>query len=245
MAWYDLVPPTICNGENRGLNPTINFQNQNKRQSEKDHPPNVNMEHRTRGRILALTVTLIFLFPGCFGSNEEIIDSIDWAEGFGYIDDPAGFTGEDRIRPFNVSNPDPALNESWGNTSWAVFGNPERAQGGIHWVIVGSSFLLLVWLYYSWDIAKSFFPKSANELCQVGKVDESLLSLKYLFPIEERQLKSTSVIETETKNLDKIILLIEKSNDVENQNKNKHKRCKWCKIAKKRSGNICILCGKF
>ena len=103
----------------------------------------------------------------------------------------------------------------------AVFGNPERAQGGIHWVIVGSSFLLLVWLYYSWDIAKSFFPKSANELCQVGKVNESLLSLKYLFPIEERQLKSTSVIETETKNLDKIILLIEKSNDVEDQNKNK------------------------
>ncbi len=103
----------------------------------------------------------------------------------------------------------------------AVFGNPERARGGIHWVIVGSSFLLLVWLYYSWDIAKSFFPKSANELCQVGKVDESLLSLKYLFPIEERQLKSTSVIENETKNLDKIILLIEKSNDVENQNKNK------------------------
>ena len=103
----------------------------------------------------------------------------------------------------------------------AVFGNPERAQGGLHWVIVGSSFLLLVWLYYSWDMAKSFFPKSANELCQVGKIDESLLSLKYLFPIEERQLKSTSVIETETKNLDEIILLIEKSNDVENENKNK------------------------
>ena len=80
----------------------------------------------------------------------------------------------------------------------AVFGNPERAKGGAHWVIVGSSFLLLVWLYYSWDIAKSFFPKSANELCQVGKVNESLLSLKYLFPIEERQLKSTSKIETET-----------------------------------------------
>ena len=103
----------------------------------------------------------------------------------------------------------------------AVFGNPERAQGGLHWVIVGSSFLLLIWLYYSWDMAKSFFPKSANELCQVGKIDESLLSLKYLFPIDERQLKSTSVIETETKNLDKIILLIKKSNGVENQNKNK------------------------
>ncbi len=102
----------------------------------------------------------------------------------------------------------------------AVFGNPERAQGGIHWVIVGSSFLLLVWLYYSWDIAKSFFPKSANELCQVGKVNESLLSLKYLFPIEERQLKSTSVIETESENLNKIAIEIEKSG-IKNQDKSK------------------------
>ena len=102
----------------------------------------------------------------------------------------------------------------------AVFGNPERAQGGIHWVIVGSSFLLLVWLYYSWDIAKSFFPKSANELCQVGKVNESLLSLKYLFPIDERQFKSTSVIETESENLDKISIEIEKSG-IKNQDKSK------------------------
>ena len=102
----------------------------------------------------------------------------------------------------------------------AVFGNPERAKGGIHWVIVGSSFLLLVWLYYSWDIAKSFFPKSANELCQVAKVNESLISLKYLFPIDERQLKSTSVIETERENLNKIILDIENSN-ISNLDKSK------------------------
>ncbi len=103
----------------------------------------------------------------------------------------------------------------------AVFGNPERSKGGVHWVIVGSSFLLLVWLYYSWDIAKSFFPKSANELCQVGKVNESLLSLKYLFPINERQLKSTSVIETETENLDNTILEIKKSEKVNDQDKEK------------------------
>ena len=103
----------------------------------------------------------------------------------------------------------------------AVFGNPERAKGGVHWVIVGSSFLLLVWLYYSWDIAKSFFPKSANELCQVGKVNESLLSLKYLFPIEERQFKSTSTIQTETENLNSIILDIKKSDQVNNLNKDK------------------------
>ncbi len=103
----------------------------------------------------------------------------------------------------------------------AVFGNPERAKGGVHWVIVGSSFLLLIWLYYSWDIAKSFFPKSANELCQVGKVNESLLSLKYLFPIEERQLKSTSVIETETENLNDIILEIKQSKKASSADKEK------------------------
>ena len=83
----------------------------------------------------------------------------------------------------------------------AVFGNPERAKGGAHWVIVGSASILLVWLYYSWDIAKGFYPKSANELCQVAKVNESLLGLKYQFPIEQREFKSTSIIYKENKNL--------------------------------------------
>ncbi len=101
----------------------------------------------------------------------------------------------------------------------AVFGNPERAKGGVHWVIVGSSFLLLIWLYYSWDIAKSFFPKSANELCQVGKVNESLLGLKYLFPIEQRQFKSTAIIQKETENLNEISLEINQSS-LSNNEKN-------------------------
>ena len=87
----------------------------------------------------------------------------------------------------------------------AVFGNPERAKGGTHWVIVGSSAILLIWLYYSWDIAKGFYPKSANELCQVAKVNDSLLGLKYQFPIEEREFKSTSIIRLPNKNLQKII----------------------------------------
>jgi len=100
-----------------------------------------------------------------------------------------------------------------------VFGNPERAKGGTHWVIVGSSFLLLVWLYYSWDMAKSFFPKSANELCQVAKVNESLRSLKYLFPIEERELKSTSIIKLERKNIEKYIIKIQSSSNLNDQNK--------------------------
>jgi taurine transport system permease protein len=103
----------------------------------------------------------------------------------------------------------------------AVFGNPEKAKGGTHWVIVGSSFLLLIWLYYSWDIAKSFYPKSANELCQVAKVNESLLALKYLFPIEERELKSTSVIKSENKNIEKIAIEIKSSANLKGQDKDK------------------------
>ena len=94
----------------------------------------------------------------------------------------------------------------------AVFGNPERAKGGTHWIIVGASVILLTWLYYSWDIAKSFYPQSANELCQVGKVNDSLLSLKYLFPIEEREFKSTSRIKSENKNIIKL------SNEIKNSN---------------------------
>ena len=101
----------------------------------------------------------------------------------------------------------------------AVFGNPERAKGGVHWVIVGSSFLLLSWLYYSWDIAKSFYPKSANELCQVAKVNESLLSLKYLFPIEERQHKSTALIKRENINIQNKIIVIQNSPDLKDKDK--------------------------
>jgi len=101
----------------------------------------------------------------------------------------------------------------------AVFGNPDRAKGGIHWVIVGSSFLLLSWLYYSWDIAKSFYPKSANELCQVAKVNESLLSLKYLFPIVERQHKSTAIIKRENINIEDKIFLIQNDSNLKDQDK--------------------------
>ncbi len=101
----------------------------------------------------------------------------------------------------------------------AVFGNPERAKGGTHWVIVGSSAILLIWLYYSWDIAKGFYPKSANELCQVAKINESLLGLKYQFPIDEREFKSTSIIKIENKNIEKISIEIQNSQDLNSQQK--------------------------
>ncbi|MDA9752537.1 ABC transporter permease subunit [Candidatus Pelagibacter sp.] len=101
----------------------------------------------------------------------------------------------------------------------AVFGNPERAKGGTHWIVVGSSAILLVWLYYSWDIAKGFYPKSANELCQVAKINESLMGLKYQFPIEEREFKSTSIIKIENKNLKNTANEIQNLNDLNNQQK--------------------------
>jgi len=101
----------------------------------------------------------------------------------------------------------------------AVFGNPERAKGGVHWIVVGTSFLILSWLYYSWDIAKAFYPKSANDLCQVAKVNESLLSLKYLFPIEERSHKSTALIKRENINIQKKIVEIQNSPNLKTQDK--------------------------
>jgi taurine transport system permease protein len=94
----------------------------------------------------------------------------------------------------------------------AVFGNPERAKGGTHWVILGSCTILLIWMYYSWDIARGFYPKSANELCQVAKVNDSLLALKYQFPIDQRELKSTAQIKNENENLRALSAEIQNSN---------------------------------
>ena len=86
----------------------------------------------------------------------------------------------------------------------AVFGNPERTRGGYHWVVAGSCSILLLWLYFSWDVARAFFPNSANEICQAAKVRAALVPIKYIFPIEQRSLKSTSIIYRETKNIDKL-----------------------------------------
>jgi taurine transport system permease protein len=100
----------------------------------------------------------------------------------------------------------------------AVFGNPERSKGGTHWVILGSCTILLIWMYYSWDIARGFYPKSANELCQVAKVNDSLLGLKYQFPIEQRELKSTAQIRKENENIRNLSIEIQNS-DVNDQQK--------------------------
>jgi taurine transport system permease protein len=75
-----------------------------------------------------------------------------------------------------------------------VFGDPERTRGGWYWAVCGISALLLVWFYYSWGMARAVFPKAANELCQIAKIDESLAPVSAALPITSRYLKSTTLV---------------------------------------------------
>jgi len=102
----------------------------------------------------------------------------------------------------------------------AVFGNPERSKGGYHWIIAGSCSILLLWFYFSWDVARSFFPNSANELCQVAKVRDSLVSIKYVFPIEQKTLKSSNFIKRENRNIELLNNQIKQSS-IANKDKDK------------------------
>ena len=75
-----------------------------------------------------------------------------------------------------------------------VFGDPERTRGGWYWAVCGVSALLLVWFYYSWGTARAVFPKAANELCQIAKIDEALSPVSAALPITSRYLKSTTLV---------------------------------------------------
>lgn len=77
----------------------------------------------------------------------------------------------------------------------AVFGNPVRALGGWHWVIAGVASVLLVWLYFSWDAGRAFFPRAANELCQVAKLNRSANPIRSVFPLDDRLLNGTELLQ--------------------------------------------------
>ena len=94
----------------------------------------------------------------------------------------------------------------------AVFGNPERSKGGWHWVVAGTSSILLLWFYFSWDAARSYFPKFANEMCQVAKVNYAIYPMSSIFPIESRTLKSTSIILRENTIMKNLKIEIQNSN---------------------------------
>ena len=84
----------------------------------------------------------------------------------------------------------------------AVFGNPTRALGGWHWIVAGVSSILIIWLYFSWDAGRAFFPKSANELCQVAKLNRTANPIRSAFPLDDRLLRSTALLERDYGQID-------------------------------------------
>jgi len=70
------------------------------------------------------------VFAGCFGDSEIVENEIiDWDSGLFYIENPENF--EDS-REFIVGNP--YDNQTWGNASWAVFGNEEGGNCCEHYL---------------------------------------------------------------------------------------------------------------
>ncbi|MBT6256666.1 MAG: ABC transporter permease [Alphaproteobacteria bacterium] len=85
-----------------------------------------------------------------------------------------------------------------------VFGDPERTTGGWYWAVCGVATILLLWFYYSWGMARAYFPKAANELCQIAKVHESLSPIVAQLPIGSRYFKSTDLVVRNNEQLDDI-----------------------------------------
>ena len=83
----------------------------------------------------------------------------------------------------------------------AVFGNPARALGGWHWIVTGVSFILIMWFYFSWDTARAFYPESANELCQIAKLDYAVNPIRSVFPIDDAYLRGTRLLKREASQL--------------------------------------------
>ena len=83
-----------------------------------------------------------------------------------------------------------------------VFGDPERTKGGWYWAVCGISALMLVWFYFSWGMGRAYFPQAANELCQVGKLNEAVSPIKANLPIASRYYKSTNLVVRNSAQLD-------------------------------------------
>ena len=87
----------------------------------------------------------------------------------------------------------------------AVFGNPEKALGGWHWMVMGVGSVLLLWYWFSWDAARAFFPGAGNELCQVAKLHRAANPIRSTFPVgDNRQLLGTVLLARDYGELDKL-----------------------------------------
>ena len=53
---------------------------------------------------------------------------------------------------------------------------------------------MLVWFYFSWGVGRAYFPKAANEMCQIAKVEEAISPITASIPINSRYYKSTALI---------------------------------------------------
>ena len=84
----------------------------------------------------------------------------------------------------------------------AVFGNPVRAMGGWYWVVAGISTILILWFYFSWDMARAFFPLAGNELCQVAKLNRASNPIRAAFPPHSRLLQATGLLQREYGQID-------------------------------------------
>ena len=96
------------------------------------------------------------------------------------------------------------LRDSYRRRSDEVFGDPLRTTNGWYWAVAGVSSLLLVWFYFSWGSARAYFPKSANEICQVARVDEALSPINAALPAGARFYKSTTLLNRNSSQLDDI-----------------------------------------
>ncbi len=94
------------------------------------------------------------------------------------------------------------LRDSARRRSDEVFGDPLRTTNGWYWAVAGVSSLLLVWYYFSWGAARAYFPDSANEICQVARVDEALSPINASLPAGARFYKSTTLLNRNGTQLD-------------------------------------------
>ncbi|RMH42995.1 MAG: ABC transporter permease [Alphaproteobacteria bacterium] len=85
-----------------------------------------------------------------------------------------------------------------------VFGDPARTRGGWYWSVTGVTALVLLWGYFSWGIVRAYFPNSANEMCQVAKLEEAVSPIKAALPIGARYYKSTLLAVRNAAQLDEL-----------------------------------------
>ena len=80
---------------------------------------------------IAFLVIISTFSAGCFEKGEESEEGalVDWDKGLMYIDDPLT---HDDPRDFVVASG--VKNETWGNSSWAVFGNEEGGNCCEHYL---------------------------------------------------------------------------------------------------------------